>query len=154
MLGVDLVGFRRIWPAHVGGLVGPDGSRRIEKNRLDDHRDDQGAPDRKAARLVASPTVTLGVDRTDPSVGEIRQLIWSRCRRNENRPGPGLDEAAIVPQPYGGAKLPPGYKALRLDQFASGHIPEVTVEGADSPAGTTRSRRTSRPWRRRCSRYV
>jgi hypothetical protein len=29
MLGVDLDGIRRIWPAHVGCLVGPDGSRRI-----------------------------------------------------------------------------------------------------------------------------
>ena len=31
--------------------------------------------------------------------------------------------------PYGGAKLLSGYKALGLDQFTSGHIPEVTVEG-------------------------
>jgi hypothetical protein len=30
MLGVDLDGSRRIWPAHVGCLVGPDGSRRID----------------------------------------------------------------------------------------------------------------------------
>src|SRR5512132_588710 len=45
VLCVDLVGSRRIWPAHVGWLVGPDGSRRMEKDRLDDHRDDQGASD-------------------------------------------------------------------------------------------------------------
>jgi len=31
MLGVELVGSRRIWPAHVECLVGPDGSRRIQK---------------------------------------------------------------------------------------------------------------------------
>jgi uncharacterized glyoxalase superfamily protein PhnB len=36
MLGVDLVGSRRIQPAHVECLVGPDGSRRIQKDRLDD----------------------------------------------------------------------------------------------------------------------
>jgi hypothetical protein len=29
MLGVDLDGSRRIEPAHVGCLIGPDGSRRI-----------------------------------------------------------------------------------------------------------------------------
>jgi hypothetical protein len=38
MLGVGLDGSRRIWPAHVGYLVGPDGTRRIDKDRLDDHR--------------------------------------------------------------------------------------------------------------------
>ena len=43
MLGVDLDGSRRIEPAHVGCLVGPDGSRRMQKDRLDDHRDDQSA---------------------------------------------------------------------------------------------------------------
>jgi hypothetical protein len=36
MLGVDRDGSRRIWPAHVGRPVGPDGSRRIQKDRLDD----------------------------------------------------------------------------------------------------------------------
>jgi hypothetical protein len=46
VLCVDLVGSRPIWPAHVGGPVGPDGSRRIPSDRLDDHRDGQagGAP--------------------------------------------------------------------------------------------------------------
>jgi hypothetical protein len=48
MLGVDLVGSRRIWAAHVACLVGPDGSRRIQKDRLDDHRDDQSASDTKS----------------------------------------------------------------------------------------------------------
>jgi hypothetical protein len=48
MLGVDLDGSRRIQPAHVACLVGPDGSRRIQKDRLDDHWDDQGASDTKS----------------------------------------------------------------------------------------------------------
>jgi hypothetical protein len=39
-------GSRRIWPAHVGWLVGPDGSRRVQKDRLDDHWEDQGPSDR------------------------------------------------------------------------------------------------------------
>ena len=38
-------GSRRIQPAHVGCPVGPDGSRRIQKDRLDDQTDDQGASD-------------------------------------------------------------------------------------------------------------
>jgi hypothetical protein len=48
MLGVDLDGSRRIWPAHVGCAFGPDGSHRMQKDRLDDHRDDQGASDGKS----------------------------------------------------------------------------------------------------------
>jgi hypothetical protein len=49
MLGVELDGSRRIEPAHVGWPVGPDGSRRIQKDRLDDQADDQAG---QAARLV------------------------------------------------------------------------------------------------------
>jgi hypothetical protein len=45
ILRVGLVGSRRIEAAHLGCRVGPDGSRRIQKDRLDDHRDDQGASD-------------------------------------------------------------------------------------------------------------
>ena len=48
VLSVGLIGSRPIWPAHVGCLVGPDGSRRIQKDRLDDHRDDQGPSDRRS----------------------------------------------------------------------------------------------------------
>jgi hypothetical protein len=40
VLYVDLVGSRRIWPAHVDCLVGPDGSRRIPSDRPDDQTDD------------------------------------------------------------------------------------------------------------------
>jgi hypothetical protein len=36
VLYVDLVGSRRIWPAHVGGLVDLVGSRRVPSDRLDD----------------------------------------------------------------------------------------------------------------------
>ena len=41
MLYVDLVGSRRIWPAHVGWPVDPDGSRPVPSDRLDDQQDDQ-----------------------------------------------------------------------------------------------------------------
>jgi hypothetical protein len=42
MLGIDLDGSRPIRPAQVAGVVGPDGSRPIQKDRLDD----QGASER------------------------------------------------------------------------------------------------------------
>src|SRR5215218_3463838 len=41
VLGVDLIGSRPIWPAQVGCLVGPDGSRPVPSDRLDDQTDDQ-----------------------------------------------------------------------------------------------------------------
>src|SRR4029453_9126383 len=52
VLRVDLIGSRRIWAAHVGCLVGPDGSRRLQTDRLDDQRDDQGP----SGRLVGVGT--------------------------------------------------------------------------------------------------
>jgi hypothetical protein len=36
VLGVDLVGSRRIWAAQVGWVVDLDGSRRVLSDRLDD----------------------------------------------------------------------------------------------------------------------
>ena len=44
VLCVDLVGSRRIWPAHVGWVVDLDGSRPILSDRLDDQADDQVLP--------------------------------------------------------------------------------------------------------------
>jgi hypothetical protein len=41
VLSVDLVGSRRIGPAHVGRVVDPDRSRRIPSDCLDDQTDDQ-----------------------------------------------------------------------------------------------------------------
>jgi hypothetical protein len=43
---VDLVGSRRIWPAHVGGLVDLEGSRRVLSDRVDDQADDQAVSGR------------------------------------------------------------------------------------------------------------
>jgi hypothetical protein len=54
MLRVDLDGSRRIEPAHVRCLVGPEGSRRIQKDRLDDQTDDQSASDRKSDAKASS----------------------------------------------------------------------------------------------------
>jgi hypothetical protein len=44
VLSVRLVGSRRIWPAQVGCLVDPVGSRRVPSDRLDDQPDDQATP--------------------------------------------------------------------------------------------------------------
>ena len=63
MLRVDLDGSRRIEPAHVGCVVGPDGSRRIQKDRLDDHMDDQGASDTESD-AKASTVVALFIRRS------------------------------------------------------------------------------------------
>jgi hypothetical protein len=41
MLRVEPDGTGRILPAHVGCRVDPDGSRRLQKDRLDDQTDDQ-----------------------------------------------------------------------------------------------------------------
>ena len=54
VLCVGLVGSRPIWPAHVGGPVGPDGSRRVPSDRLDDQPDDQGARPETSAALIAA----------------------------------------------------------------------------------------------------
>jgi Single-strand binding protein family len=55
-LGVNLDGPRRIQPAHVGCLVGPDGSRRVQTDRLDDQMNDQGASDKnRMARQAGDP---------------------------------------------------------------------------------------------------
>src|SRR4029450_13088932 len=53
MLGVDLVGSRWIEAAHVGWLVGPDGSSRIQRDRLDDQSDDQSASDKESDGKVS-----------------------------------------------------------------------------------------------------
>ena len=62
MLGVELDGSRRILAAHVGYLVGPDGSRRIQTDRLDDQMDDQGASDRKSDAKASRLRLRTGCD--------------------------------------------------------------------------------------------
>jgi hypothetical protein len=56
VLYVDLVGSRRIWPAHVGCLVDPDGSRTTPSDRLDDQTDDQGPSDTESDRMLLDLT--------------------------------------------------------------------------------------------------
>jgi hypothetical protein len=67
VLCVDLVGSRWIWPAHVGRVVGPDGSSRVLSDRLDDQSDDQ----RRDAESSAA------VQTTEPSVQQA-SVIGSR----------------------------------------------------------------------------
>src|SRR5829696_935367 len=78
MLGVDLDGSRRIWPAHGGWPVGPDGSQRMQKDRLDDQRMIKGLPmQNRMARLAdlqAAPTTTssLGCRLNTPAALVVR----------------------------------------------------------------------------------
>jgi hypothetical protein len=59
MLGVDLDGLRRVAAAHVGCLVGPDGFKRIQKDRLDH----QVASDTKSdARQLSSYDYGLSIE--------------------------------------------------------------------------------------------
>ena len=88
MLGVDLVGSRRIEPAHVGWTVGLDGSRRIQKDRLDDQADDQGLSDRigcQGEQLSIEPSQTAVLDRSMSRAGRSSQVPdWrALCRANQ-----------------------------------------------------------------------
>jgi hypothetical protein len=55
MLSVEQDGPGRILAAHVGCAVGPDGSRRTQKDRLDDHRDDHRAFDSRSNGCALGP---------------------------------------------------------------------------------------------------
>jgi hypothetical protein len=61
MLGVDLDGFRRIEPAHVGWPVGLDGFRRIQKDRLDDQTWPSAQPSGRWSRVsLEAPSASGG----------------------------------------------------------------------------------------------
>src|SRR5215218_352905 len=63
VLCVDLVGSRRIWPAHVGWVVDLVGSRRVPSDRLDDQTDDQAAGGAEtSATQTTATTVELAPD--------------------------------------------------------------------------------------------
>jgi hypothetical protein len=59
VLCVDRDGSRRIWPAHVGGVVGLVGSRRVQLDRLDDQADDQGRCDEPRLAMSQRPIVEI-----------------------------------------------------------------------------------------------
>jgi hypothetical protein len=93
VLYVDLVGSRRIWPAHVGGLVDPDGSSRIPSDRLDDQTDDQarqalasqldGAEDRGPASVLGTVDPVVLAVTVFAGSGEVRRQprVSRRCWR-------------------------------------------------------------------------
>jgi hypothetical protein len=84
VLYVDLVGSRRIWPAHVAGLVDLDGSRQVPSDRLDDQADDQA---RRAVRrtewiehkilcLVLQPQAEAQDPQMIVARGEVNDPRW------------------------------------------------------------------------------
>jgi hypothetical protein len=117
VLCVDLVGSSRIWPAHVGCLVGPDGSRRILSDRLDDQTDDQApwslprhsrrhvGPGHKILNLVVDPHEVMRVTRaltpfpwthTDGCADSARRGVRKRSSSRRHRP-PRVRWAAVWP---------------------------------------------------------
>jgi hypothetical protein len=61
MIGVDLVGSRRIEPAHVGCLVSPDGSRRLQSELRLTERPGHGAELADEAAIDGfSPSIAVG----------------------------------------------------------------------------------------------
>ena len=79
MLGVDPVGSRRISAAHVECRVGLDGSRRIQKDRLDDQTDDQGASDKESdakASRTWELTLCAGSLRWPAAPGSAAAACW------------------------------------------------------------------------------
>jgi hypothetical protein len=99
VLCVDLVGSRRIWPAHVGWVVGPDGSRPVPSDRLDDQRmikclrwkgrrtDCSGA---RPASLGSGPHGEKGTGGPPCSYGVLTSVSFGRFERRRwtsRRPG-------------------------------------------------------------------
>jgi hypothetical protein len=105
VLYVDLVGSRRIWPAHVGRLVDPDGPRRVPSDRLDDQP-------RPRESWPLSPSILL------ERAGEVLDVLVGVA--NEVAVGPG-DEVA-------GGEL--DCERLRLRTATSKAMMAATVETA------------------------
>jgi hypothetical protein len=80
VLCVDLVGSRPIWPAQVGCPVGPDGSRRIPSDRVDDQTDDQAV--RRGALGHQTSATAVGPGPDIPSGGSWRTGMRN-CRGPE-----------------------------------------------------------------------
>jgi len=86
MFGVDPDGSRRIDPAHVGGLFGPDGSRRVQEDRLDDHRMIKAHPtEHRMPRRSLSAQEGLDVRSVNRTVGPSLGLDITLIRSGPNR---------------------------------------------------------------------
>jgi hypothetical protein len=76
MLGIYLDGSRRIEPAHVGCLVGPDGSKRVLSNRLDDQTDDHISKATCRGRAAVTSTILVAAERWRRSWQQPRLAAW------------------------------------------------------------------------------
>jgi hypothetical protein len=141
MLGVDLDGSRRIEPAHVACAVGSDGSRRIQKDRLDDQMDDQGAFDGKSD---AAPR-PLHVRRP----GDRQLSSWNTALQNAAmlmttlRPDPPPSKSSLVmptTSPRAFSSGPPELSRLLLRQLPFELAPHST-------AGLSPNSSSSNSWR-------
>src|ERR687891_1802843 len=105
VLCVDLVGSRGIWPAHVGCVVDPDGSRGVPSDRLDD----------QTVRQITAPVRPSTNPSSAASSGRW-QLSLGVCRNGSaGLAGEGADlaeEAQVVAD--GPSSMPlPSWKRMR-----------------------------------------
>jgi hypothetical protein len=155
MLGVDLVGSRRIWPAQVGCRVGLDGSRRIQKDRLDDQMDDQGASDRKSDAKASNSCCrppNSGDDRpARPPPDRVDRLTAGPRFTPSSwaapfRAGPSFDRRALTEllQSAGGARSPLRPRAHRRPQTGAAWPTIRWPRPSTAPEGSSSRRRS--PW--------
>src|SRR5918994_3165797 len=79
VLCVDLVGSRRIWPAHVGRVVDPDGSSRVPLDRVDDQPDDQARLAPAISLLIQGGRDTLCPCRDPGASGRVGPSASGSC---------------------------------------------------------------------------
>jgi hypothetical protein len=94
MRGVDLDGIRRILPAHVGCRVDLVGSRRMQSDRLDDHRDDQRAFDswsNGTSALGRSALTIRDATKAPPPPRQAQSAWMCTTHRAGERPGDAAD---------------------------------------------------------------
>jgi hypothetical protein len=138
MLSVGLVGSRRIWPAHLGCLVGPDGSRRIQSDRLDDQTDDQAA----GRRVLGHP------DHGDRwwSGHQIFHLVTPDGTATRAQPGPPPRRARSRPgRPDDPRPRPGGHQGRVRREHRAGTSSRPTSRRA---TGSSRSTPPTPRWRR------
>src|ERR671912_392442 len=158
MLGVDLVGSRRIWPAQVGWLVGLDGSRRIQTDRVDDHGASDRKPDGKASSFrEASGTpdrvnrLTAGPRPSRLVLGQLPLELAPPFHPRALTELLQLEQLTELDLPFS-LGLTTGRKREPLGPFHGlphRHHPKNPVDGDDRPWPRRRGRRSryARRWR-------
>jgi hypothetical protein len=130
VLCVDLVGSRRICPAHVGRPVDLVGSRRVPSDRLDDQRDDQAT----RRRVLRHP--------------DHDSHCWSEHQMFHEEAVPGTATATVVGRASATSSPPRQPAATAAGRAAAGGAGSLPPRRRAAP----RSRRGRRRRRRRVAR--